>query len=941
MPPPAKRRRLSALEKAHSERNADAELHEQRARSTRKSKSTFEAIFEKYSKDFTGIGDVIDFNTDTIIVNNGHVEHMLDEKDAGDNDQLSSDKKGGEEEDEDEEQDEEGHEVGDSDVEGNTEGNPEGEGDASLGDRTGSSRIERVIPDSQDIESSDDDPLSMLEDRISKVAARFRQGGGTKCFQSTDNLRRDDIASTLQPRTAPLRRHDDLGVEEAWRFPLLPQDMNMERQLPGPSPSLNSGSDFQRPASPTTESIWALPKRTRQSKTFGASVSHPTTGTSSKPVGAVQYPPWTQAEKTLLRQLRTLEMSWPEIHQRLPNRTMAAIRTFWSAQKNTTQSGKLPCTGSSYKSLKSVRNRHNSQAEQIVFDRPLQTITSDAIAASSHSENMDAEMEDDLVLAPEKSTGPNQSSSNDPKQRTLQQGTIVPDSQGTIEGDQLPDQVHYSQLQDEEVDIFPSVSTSMKTTSNPMLLGSSSEDAPDANDEYPQIPASGQYCQNMPSTAASVPARIHLQSKIHEISASHQQGPEVLIRAFDISRVEDTSQPLASIIQPPESVERPKTKPATNINLPNEALNSQYPTVKGFATGTNRVLDGTDIVMMEASGETPDVEISEIPTLRAKTHGGLVITSVADTFSNQRSDLETNPTTTRVPDGASTSQQYGDQSIPLSDGVSRPVSEARHIPIGVKDPQPGGLPPTKPTAADLVRGSRTAFQRFDRVEIPITRSTTSDAHPKEPSTVPGVPSSELSTVLDAPPRTLSAIPVTLPRDLARNPGTPPRELLPAQKESLRKIKPFSLILPTERNPMQSRSPYLQALNKKYRLNHGVIVPAIRSLSVRKDFDEQPARQSLMDPMLAMIGDQGYAEDGSTIVHGLEPNVSSLNSTAVERELSLAMEDEDDLQLPIQTTATLSLQSKRHLVDSGIKQQVPLRPRILDMDISDDELATPI
>ncbi|THV84524.1 hypothetical protein D6D27_08016 [Aureobasidium pullulans] len=40
-----------------------------------KLKGTFERIFEKYAKDFTGVGDEIDMETGEIIVNNGHLTH--------------------------------------------------------------------------------------------------------------------------------------------------------------------------------------------------------------------------------------------------------------------------------------------------------------------------------------------------------------------------------------------------------------------------------------------------------------------------------------------------------------------------------------------------------------------------------------------------------------------------------------------------------------------------------------------------------------------------------------------------------------------------------------------------------------------------------------------------------------------------------------------------
>ncbi|KAL8676513.1 MAG: hypothetical protein Q9186_006979 [Xanthomendoza sp. 1 TL-2023] len=957
MTPPTKRRHLSAFEKADSKQNADAEFQKQRTRSTRKLKSTFEAIFEKYSKDFTGIGDVIDFNTDSIIVNNGHVEDMVDEKDAGDHDQSSSDGEADDQEDEVNDQEEEGHEVGDEDEERTAEADGEGEekeeGDALSSAEPGRTQSGRTIPDSQDIGSSDEDPLSMLKDGFSEPTSPLSEGGGVLLFQSKFDRYKDSNASIFRPRTAPLRHQDDLVLEEAWRFPLLPQDINIQKSLPSPSPSLNSDSDLPRSASPTGESIWALPKRTHQPKTPGISWSHRTSGPPSKPTDVTKSTPWTQAEKRLLRQLKALKKSWTEIQLKFPNRTPAALQSHWrdcqkrSGQIDTMQSGKLQSNRSSHKSLKRVRNRHHTQAEQLVSDRPLQTIASDAMAASSQSKNTDAELEDDLVLAPEKSTEPNHSSSDDQQQRMLQPGMIVPDSQDTIEVDQLPDQVHYSPLcapacspfqglQDEDDNPLLSVSSRTRTISNPLLLGSSSEDSPNANDEYTQSRRSGQECQNMPSTAAwseencvhsvLVPGPIHLQSRAHEISASQRQGTEVLIKDCDTSKAEDALQQLAAITQSPDAVMCLQNKPASKAALPKQQLDSPYPAVKEVASGTNRVPDQMDIVIADESGESPDVEISKTPSLLAKAHGG--------------------------PDRAAISDDNGDRIIAPSNAVSRQLSEARHIPTGSKDPQPERLPPARRTAADFIGRPRTTFQKFLRVEIPTPRSKTPDACSTELSKSPGVPPSEMSTTFDAPPQELSTIPVTPPGELARNPGTPPRELLPAQEESLRKIKPFSLILPTDgspaiQNPVQSRSPYLQSLNQKYRLNQGVMLPNTRSPSVRKKFSEQPAMQSIpmpqpaMDSIPALIGDQGYAKDSSTTVHGLELDGPRLSSAPDERQLLPTMEDEDDLQLPIQPAVGLSLQSKIHLVSSGNEQRLPFRPRIVDMDLSDDELSTPI
>lgn len=55
-----------------------------RAQNDRRLKSIFESIFEKYGRDFDGIGDEIDMETGEIVVNNGHLQRMTSERDTGD-----------------------------------------------------------------------------------------------------------------------------------------------------------------------------------------------------------------------------------------------------------------------------------------------------------------------------------------------------------------------------------------------------------------------------------------------------------------------------------------------------------------------------------------------------------------------------------------------------------------------------------------------------------------------------------------------------------------------------------------------------------------------------------------------------------------------------------------------------------------------------------------
>lgn len=70
-------------EESYEEDAPEDDLQVTRQKLDNKLKSTFEAIFEKYGKDFTGVGDEIDLRTGEIIVDNGHVAEMHAENDAG------------------------------------------------------------------------------------------------------------------------------------------------------------------------------------------------------------------------------------------------------------------------------------------------------------------------------------------------------------------------------------------------------------------------------------------------------------------------------------------------------------------------------------------------------------------------------------------------------------------------------------------------------------------------------------------------------------------------------------------------------------------------------------------------------------------------------------------------------------------------------------------
>ncbi|KAI9171697.1 hypothetical protein HJFPF1_01186 [Paramyrothecium foliicola] len=97
MEPPTKRPRLVESDVEDSDddelayephevairKDPDYKLSLQRAYADHKFQATMAHIFEKYSRDFEGIGDEIDMVTGEIVVNNGHLDRMRNEADVG------------------------------------------------------------------------------------------------------------------------------------------------------------------------------------------------------------------------------------------------------------------------------------------------------------------------------------------------------------------------------------------------------------------------------------------------------------------------------------------------------------------------------------------------------------------------------------------------------------------------------------------------------------------------------------------------------------------------------------------------------------------------------------------------------------------------------------------------------------------------------------------
>ena len=72
-------KRVKLLPTCEADDNADLEA--KRRQNEIRLRGTFEAIFEKYARDFTGIGDEVNMETGAVEVDNGHLRGMRHERD--------------------------------------------------------------------------------------------------------------------------------------------------------------------------------------------------------------------------------------------------------------------------------------------------------------------------------------------------------------------------------------------------------------------------------------------------------------------------------------------------------------------------------------------------------------------------------------------------------------------------------------------------------------------------------------------------------------------------------------------------------------------------------------------------------------------------------------------------------------------------------------------
>ncbi|KAM0166741.1 hypothetical protein ACHAQE_001262 [Botrytis cinerea] len=254
----------------------DQELQQKRARLDYKLKSTFESIFEKYGKDFDGVGDEIDLLTGEILVDNGHLKDMQDERDAG------SKKAGGDllraltvEP--------ESVTETSGDEHSNVEERDDREGEDNARDKTfdkdGVAEISDEDMEEDDIilrgyDESNQDPFLDMASATETESVRnitpkndlerrqnIQSEGHSISFPSYNEILRSfgpEVAPQIVSIISQKQSHDDTNIEPAWRVPEIP---SLEpRKRPALRDFIPEPETERSPSPDISESIWALPK---------------------------------------------------------------------------------------------------------------------------------------------------------------------------------------------------------------------------------------------------------------------------------------------------------------------------------------------------------------------------------------------------------------------------------------------------------------------------------------------------------------------------------------------------------------------------------------------------------------------------------------------------------------------------------------------------------
>ena len=338
MEPPFKRQRLAGSS------YPEIDLHARRAQNDFRLKSIFESIFEKYGRDFDGIGDEIDLKTGEIVVNNGHIQRMTNERDAGGSG-YSTKKL--------EDSDHDGHalieytqehseatgssDAGDADLVDESEASDQSDfvADSLMGDVPGSSQLQQLGGKSRRaVEVPSDDEEDELASSDVEWASQHKDKSGVReCF----SLLKDRFSFVDEP-----------AIDPVWRAPPLPTITRLERGrerigLTGDDDMRDCSDEERAGVSLWTPEIKKRPVRRQASadSISGRSLSF-TCGqenngdelllhSSDSEPDPQQRVRWTQEEDELLIRLKmTTNLSSAEMEPYFPERQRKAIGSHWT-----------------------------------------------------------------------------------------------------------------------------------------------------------------------------------------------------------------------------------------------------------------------------------------------------------------------------------------------------------------------------------------------------------------------------------------------------------------------------------------------------------------------------------------------------------------------------------------------------------------------------------
>ncbi|MCJ1435869.1 hypothetical protein MMC27_005245 [Xylographa pallens] len=324
MEPPLKRQRLDSPQE---------QLLQKRARNDLRLKSRFESIFEKFGKDFTGVGDEIDFQTGKIVVNNGHLTTMQGELDAeglaNEEDELATVtppklnfsqhfRRNGASLTRSQEDEEHSAQI--------VQEGPYGPEVACIG-----SSIAAAIKmeDGSSYDSSVHGELFIARNILSQLSCL-----GPHIRKSIAYVQRSANTSKVVSVET-----EDLTVDPVWRVPVIlhpnlstPSEETRERQKSVPEePRLVSP---ERSPSPTGQSLWSLARPVSRSSPYEILGTRDSKNNHTFRRKGCQPPKWTVKEDVMLRKLRsTTKLTYQELETHFPDRTGKDLEQRWHNMK--------------------------------------------------------------------------------------------------------------------------------------------------------------------------------------------------------------------------------------------------------------------------------------------------------------------------------------------------------------------------------------------------------------------------------------------------------------------------------------------------------------------------------------------------------------------------------------------------------------------------------